>query len=139
MQTEHLVPEFVDLIPDDLRDGVLYVSMTYGTTVHLCASGCGNKVVLPLSPADWQLFYDGDAISLTPSVGNWQYPCRSHYWIRENRILTAKPWTWRQVEEGRRRDVRDLQTYLDRRATSDTIGRPSLRRRLLRLLRRTTS
>ena len=29
----------------------------------------GNKVVTPISPADWQLFYDGDTVSVTPSIG----------------------------------------------------------------------
>jgi hypothetical protein len=35
----------------------------------------------PISPADWQLAYDGDTVSLTPSIGNWGFPRRSHYWI----------------------------------------------------------
>ena len=67
--------------------------MTYATTTHLCACGCGNKVVLPLSPADWQLYFDGERVSLTPSIGNWQFPCQSHYWIRRNGIFWADRWS----------------------------------------------
>ena len=77
--------QFVEFIPSDLQDGVLYVSMEYGTVVHRCCCGCGRKVVTPLAPHGWQLRYDGEAISLNPSVGNWQFPCRSHYWIRHGK------------------------------------------------------
>ena len=94
--------EFVEFIPADLTQGKLYVSMLYATTVHLCACGCGNKVVLPLSPAEWQLYFDGESVSLAPSVGNWEYPCRSHYWIRANKIRWAAPWTNAQIAAGRR-------------------------------------
>lgn len=104
-------PRFVDTVPAELSDGILYVSMTYATTVHLCACGCGNKVVLPLSPAEWTLLFDGESVSMTPSVGNWEYPCRSHYWIRRNAIQWAKRWTQAQVATGRRRDAADLNEY----------------------------
>lgn len=32
--------------PDELDEGVLYVSVEYDTTIHLCAWGCRNQVVL---------------------------------------------------------------------------------------------
>lgn len=41
--------EFVDFIPAEPIPATLYVSMQYATTIHLCACGCGNKVVAPLS------------------------------------------------------------------------------------------
>lgn len=111
MRLDSIEPEFVEFIPPELGEGKLYVSMTYATTVHLCACGCRTKVVLPLSPADWQMFFDGDAVSLTPSVGNWEFPCRSHYVIRNNVIEWAAPWTQEQIEAGRRRDQADLDSY----------------------------
>lgn len=70
MRLQSVTPEFAEFIPSTLEPGKLYVSMTYATTVHLCACGCGNKVVLPLSPAEWQLFFDGEALDISPSVGN---------------------------------------------------------------------
>jgi hypothetical protein len=73
--------EFVDLIPDALEDGVLYVSVQYATALHLCCCGCGSEVVTPLSPTDWSLTFDGDTVSLRPSIGNYSFPCRSHYFI----------------------------------------------------------
>ena len=68
--------EFVDHIPEQLDDGVLYVSIRFGTVVHRCACGCGEEVVTPLGPAEWRLTYDGRTVSLEPSVGNWSFPCR---------------------------------------------------------------
>ncbi len=77
---------FVDLIPDEIEDGVIYISMQYCTAIHKCACGCGNEVVTPISPRDWKLFFDGVSITLSPSIGNWSFKCRSHYWIRNSEI-----------------------------------------------------
>lgn len=82
--------EFVDYIPHQLDDGVLYVSIRFGTVVHRCACGCGEEVVTPLGPAEWKLSYDGRTVSLTPSIGNWSFPCRSHYWIEEGNVRLAR-------------------------------------------------
>ena len=76
--------QFVESAPSKLEDGVLYVSTKYRTVMHRCCCGCGNEVVTPLSPTDWKLTFDGVSISLSPSVGNWSLPCRSHYWIERN-------------------------------------------------------
>ena len=46
--------EFVDFIPDILEDGVVYISVTYATALHLCCCGCGSEVVTPLSPTGWR-------------------------------------------------------------------------------------
>ena len=51
--------EFVDYVPKQLDDGVLYVSIRFGTVVHRCACGCGEEVVTPLGPSEWTLTYDG--------------------------------------------------------------------------------
>jgi hypothetical protein len=80
---------FVEYLPDKIARGKLYISMQHATAAHQCCCGCGREVVTPLSPKDWQLTYDGRSISLTPSIGNWSYPCRSHYWIRHDRVVWA--------------------------------------------------
>jgi hypothetical protein len=85
--------KFVEFIPEELAEGILYISMEYRTATHLCVCGCGNKVVTPLSPTDWQLTFDGKTITLNPSIGNWGFECRSHYWIKRNRIEMAPKWT----------------------------------------------
>lgn len=80
-----LTPMFTEHIPSDLEPETLYISMEYDTAVHLCACGCGAKTVTPFGAQDWILTYDG-TVSLRPSVGNGQQPCRSHYYIRGNQI-----------------------------------------------------
>jgi hypothetical protein len=96
--------EFVEFVPSQLKERVLYVSMEYGTAVHRCACGCGEKVVTPLGRTDWKVIYDGDTVSLHPSIGNWSFKCRSHYWIRENRIEWAPDWSDEDVAAGRAAD-----------------------------------
>jgi len=77
--------KFVEFIPEqkEMEDGVIYVSLEYGTAVHNCMCGCGQQVVTPFSPTDWKMTYDGESISLHPSIGNWDFSCRAHYWIRK--------------------------------------------------------
>jgi hypothetical protein len=116
MRRTSLAHEFIEYIPSELADGILYISITYRTAVHRCACGCGNKVVTPIAPADWQLFYDGDTVSLTPSIGNWGFPCRSHYWIDAGRIRWAGTWNSNQITAGRARDDHGRALYFERRA-----------------------
>jgi hypothetical protein len=85
MKTKSLTPVFTQSIPAGIEPGRLYVSMLYETAVHLCACGCGTKVVTPFGPHDWAITFDG-TVSLRPSVGNGQQACRSHYYIRSDRI-----------------------------------------------------
>jgi len=107
--------KFVELMPKLLDDGVLYVSITYATASHRCFCGCGMKVVTPLSPTDWQLTFDGDSLSLYPSIGNWSYPCRSHYVLRGNRVVWAGAISSVEVQAIRDADVRDKQHYYCKR------------------------
>lgn len=107
MKASAIRPEFVEFIPKLLEPGVLYVSEKYRTASHLCACGCGEKVVTPLSSADWHLSMDGGKVSLHPSIGNWNYACRSHYWIRRNGISWAGSMSKGQIERVQARDFAD--------------------------------
>lgn len=104
MRQTHLKPHFVEFIPDHLDDGVLYISERFRTCSHKCCCGCGDEVVLPLSPAEWQLDRDGEFVSLWPSVGNWDCPCRSHYVIRRNQVRWAASMTAHQIRRVKQRD-----------------------------------
>ncbi|MDP2722190.1 MAG: DUF6527 family protein [Bacteroidales bacterium] len=97
MQVKEFSVQFVEYMPEIINHGMLYVSMKYSVVIHLCACGCGEKVVTPLSPDDWQLNYNGEAISLYPSIGNWDFPCQSHYWINRNIIIDAESWGKRKT------------------------------------------
>ena len=108
---------FVDLMPAEREEGVVYVSMKYSTAVHNCLCGCGMKVVTPIRPDKWTLTYDGEAISLSPSIGNWSFPCKSHYWIKGGRVLEAGLMSDAAIGYGRTRDAQLTAQYHGRRAT----------------------
>src|SRR5690349_16452342 len=95
--------EFVEEIPRELEPDTVYVSIPFSIVVHSCFCGCGQRVVTPLSPVDWELTYDGETISLYPSIGNWDFPCMSHYWIQKNKVVWARKWSHERIERGRRR------------------------------------
>jgi len=84
--------EFVEFIPENIPDGVLFISLKFATVAHTCGCGCGKEVITPLSPTDWQLTFDGETITLYPSIGNWNFPCKSHYWIQNSKIKWAELW-----------------------------------------------
>jgi hypothetical protein len=104
MKHQRLEHQFVHYIPRDLDPGVLYISIEFATAAHRCCCGCGEEVVTPLTPHDWQITFDGETVSLWPSVGNWDYGCRSHYIIRRNRVIEAKQLTDEQIAAGRATD-----------------------------------
>lgn len=105
--------KFVEFIPDKIEEGVLYVSIEYCTAIHKCACGCGNKVVTPLSPTDWQLTFNGKTLSLSPSIGNWNFDCQSHYWIRNNNVEFAGRWTDNEIRSGRENDLERKKEYFE--------------------------
>lgn len=106
-----LAHEFVEFIPDELKERTLYVSQTYCTAVHKCCCGCGREVVTPLSPTGWQLSFDGKTVSLYPSIGSWSLPCQSHYFITNNKVIWARKWTDKQIARGRAREARARERY----------------------------
>src|SRR5688572_6733460 len=101
MRVDVLTPVFVEDIPDLLSDGHLYISIQYATVLHKCPCGCGHEVVTPLSPTDWRLVFDGETVSLEPSIGNWSFPCQSHYWITRSQVRPAPKWSHERIEAGR--------------------------------------
>ena len=110
-----LRPEHVEFIPEHLQDGVLYISKRYSTAIHLCCCGCGREVVTPLNPAKWRLTETTDSVSLHPSIGNWSFPCQSHYWIENNRIVWAAPMTSEQIAAVRTLDRIDAEALTPKR------------------------
>ncbi len=133
MSLTRIEHEFVDSIPDALEELTAYVCIRYATVVHLCCCGCGTEVVTPLGLTDWRLTYDGETISLAPSIGNWSLLCRSHYWIERGTIRWAPSWSDDRVRDGRVDDLRRKREYFDDRdtghvdalRTSSRVRRPS--------------
>jgi Family of unknown function (DUF6527) len=122
-----LAHEFVEFMPDQLKDGILYVSMPFATVAHKCCCGCGHEVVTPLSPTDWKLIFDGQSVSLDPSIGNWSFPCKSHYWVRNGKIRWSTKWTQEEVDAGKAADRMAKQRYFGGRhedAAQEPVKRP---------------
>jgi hypothetical protein len=107
-----LTHQFVEHFPEELKQGVIYVSIPYATVAHKCCCGCGHEVVTPLSPTDWELSFDGKTVSLDPSIGNWSFPCKSHYWIIRNTVRWTRRWSEKEIEKGRARDQSAKKKYL---------------------------
>ena len=111
MRHKNLEHQFVRNVPREVNAGILYISMDYATAVHSCCCGCGERVVTPFTPTDWRITFDGESISLHPSVGNWNQKCQSHYIIQRNRVLEAGLWSETQIAAEKRRDKKVKANY----------------------------
>jgi Family of unknown function (DUF6527) len=134
MTLTQLIPRFVETIPEALEPGVLYVSMSLSNAIHLCACGCGQEVITPLSPTDWKLYFDGENVSLDPSIGNWSFPCRSHYWIRGGKVRWAGSMSAKEIEVGRlddrqRKSVHYESQNIEHEGHSNDAASPTSRRK----------
>lgn len=105
-------PEYVKQFPEQLMEGVLYISEEFELTAHKCCCGCGEDVYNKLSPVKWRLIKSSDgSVSLYPSIGNWKYQCQSHYWIRNNQIIEAGSMNAKEIEMVNIRDRLDRDRY----------------------------
>lgn len=118
----HLEHRFVKQLPECLEPGVLYICMEYATSAHICCCGCGEEVVTPFTPTDWRMTFDGETVSLSPSIGNWNFACRSHYIIQHGRVIEATTWTDEQIEDNRRMDRAVKARYYDTLEPTETVS-----------------
>ena len=83
-----LKPVYVEYMPKDKEQGILYISKKFGLACHLCACGCGVNTVTPIGPGEWSLSNDSEEITLRPSIGNFngERPYHAHYYITKNKI-----------------------------------------------------
>lgn len=101
----------VQYMPTKLEPGILYVAEEFKAAAHLCACGCGSIVRTPLNR--WTLIETDHGPSLDPSVGNWQEPCQSHYWIEQGEVKWAPKWSPEQIAAGRLREQQHLRRHFD--------------------------
>lgn len=115
LRLNHITPHEVALAPKPLLPGIIYISHNYRVALHMCCCGCGEKVVTPLSAAEWQVNLHNGQVSLYPSVGSGT-ACRSHYWIEEGRVVWTAPMTSQQIARTRQNDRASLEAmYAARR------------------------
>lgn len=88
MRHTSLRTEHVEYMPETLEQGVIYVSKKYEIAIHLCACGCGSQTPTPFGSwrDSWTLTESERGATLRPSIGNWQMPCRSHYWLTDGEV-----------------------------------------------------
>jgi hypothetical protein len=123
MKTITFKPIFLSVIPESIKEEKLYISIEYNTAIHKCACGCGEEVVTPLTPNDWTLIYNGENVSLYPSIGNWSYVCRSHYWIKEGNIVWAENWTDEKIRRVRNEERKRLKKEKNRGSIGSMLKR----------------
>lgn len=104
VRLQRLQHKFVDFVPEKLEPGTLYISLEYNSANHLCACGCGREVVTIIGPADSAITYNGRGVSISTSIGNSSFACKSHYWIEDNRILWEARMTPQLTALSRARD-----------------------------------
>lgn len=105
--------------PRPLDAEVLYVSERFSAAAHACACGCGREVITPLSPVQWQLRRSTRGASLRPSIGNWNFPCRSHYWITDGRVEWDADMSDQAVKAGRAFNARLRERYFEEESTRE--------------------
>ena len=90
MKHETYITQFVDRMPpaEKLEDGVLYVAPHFQVAIHKCMCGCGELTVTHLGDGGWSWSYDDSiqSASLTPSIGNFRQPCKSHYFLTRGKV-----------------------------------------------------
>jgi len=82
-------------LPIDFKPNTLYFSKEFEVAGHLCACGCENKIITPINPVEWALEITRYGPTLYPSIGNWQLPCKSHYWISKGKV----EWSYKMTED----------------------------------------
>lgn len=121
---ETLEYKFVKSIPEEVEDLIIYISMEYGTAIHKCICGCGNEVITPFTPTDWELTFNGESVSLSPSIGNWSFKCQSHYWIIENEIIHAQKWSSEEIVNNRKSDRRIKEQFYSSKKSDEELAIP---------------
>jgi hypothetical protein len=106
--------EVVKSFPEKLRNGTVYVTADRDLAGHLCACGCEKEVITPLSSTDWSIKLDRRGVTLNPSIGNWAYPCRSHYFIWDGNVVWEDNMSNEAIIQGRQKNkARKLNYYRD--------------------------
>ena len=76
----------------NLDDGVIYIVDGPRHIEFNCPCGCGNAVMIPFHArgdkdvSGWELQEREGVVTLSPSILSSGFECKSHYFIRENRV-----------------------------------------------------
>jgi hypothetical protein len=82
----NVIPVLVEYIPEKnkMEQDKIYISVKYKTASHICLCGCGELTVTPLWNDGWTATINNGKLSMCPSIGNFSFPCKSHYVINDS-------------------------------------------------------
>jgi hypothetical protein len=71
-------------------------------------------------------------LSLSDSIGNWSFPCQSHYWIEHSRVHWAGAWSKDMIDVNRADDLERKRQFYEvgsdqpmlGELDAHTVGRP---------------
>lgn len=107
---DHYTAHFVESFPTPMEPCVLYISTAYSTAGHICPCGCGREVVTKLSPARYQIIFDGE-VSLEPSIAATGLPCKSHYFITRGQVDWHRKLDVTQTARAKSADQRAIEAH----------------------------
>jgi hypothetical protein len=55
----------------------------------MCACERGQEVWMKIRPDRHHLTWNGESVSITPSVGNGRLRCRAHYWMHRSQVVSV--------------------------------------------------
>jgi hypothetical protein len=67
-------------IPENMESGLIYYSLEYNCSNHLCPCGCGSQTPLPIKDGEWTLDVRNGKTTITPSIQH-RFNFKSHYVI----------------------------------------------------------
>lgn len=99
-EVRHIPELLMPWIPGEepLEDGVLYVvdskDQKEQFVEYNCPCGCGKTVWIPYYVKNqqkeqfpsWGFSENAGKVTLSPSVYSTGFPCKSHYFVRENKV-----------------------------------------------------
>lgn len=106
MRLNSLKAEFVENVPDELEEGIVYISLPFRLAMHKCCCGCGQEVTTRISPTGWEFTYDGENVSFRPSIGPTTLACKSHYVVSRGKLKWYPPMTDYEIQRVQNRDAR---------------------------------
>jgi len=75
----------VERIPANLENRVVYHSEEFELAGFVCPCGCGHRITL-LVPDSHQVWSQNGLATISPSVGVFDAPCKSHFFIRAGAV-----------------------------------------------------
>jgi len=105
----------VEELPSTVDERIVYVSDEYELAVLKCACGCGHTVTLLLGDGHRVRDVDGFA-DISPSIGVWDAPCRSHFLIRQGRVVWSEDFSDSEIRSAMLRQLkRHIKSAVPRR------------------------